>query len=355
MKKYLLIAFLSLMGLVPTVSAQRVNLTSQVNARSYSVAGLPVHLAGQLAIVIDANGFTCSTGGGTNSVLCFDTGATWLPLGGATVTGISADELLVGSGPGTSIFLPAVQGAMAYNDSTPGPQNFHQASVTELSDGTSGTGSVCLVTGCNLVNPNLNNFAATTGTFSGTGPSQTSYQYQATCTTPASGIEYVCAPINGFLQVSQNGLPYEAPPFHLLSTTYTNATVTPTTISGLQSPTIAKGETVIFHCTGLYVFATTAEEMALQVTTSQTPQSIWYDTMFNTSGSINFQSSLGAGNLLTAAAVGSTSAHLLWKIDGEMVWNASTAGTFSIQAATSSASGTLSVTPGASCEVDLVN
>lgn len=59
--------------------------TSGTSINTYTVATLPgAPATNTLAIVTDGNGLSCTTGGGTNSVLCQYNGTIWVPVSGGT-------------------------------------------------------------------------------------------------------------------------------------------------------------------------------------------------------------------------------------------------------------------------------
>jgi hypothetical protein len=149
---------------------------------------------------------------GTNGFDCNKTtGCTFaLPINVPSCTGCSGnpfavDQFQVGTGAGTSTFLTAVQGALAYNTFGGGSQNLHQAGCADLVGGCNGTGAFVLTTGASLVNPNIGNATATTLTVSGNGPTQIDMQYSGTTEhAPTAGHSYVGVDTNGALLFSSN-------------------------------------------------------------------------------------------------------------------------------------------------------
>jgi len=137
------------------------------------------------------------------------------------------------------------------------------------------------------------------------------------------------------------------------STSYSTNSVSGTTISGLTSPTIAANSTIHFRCDGLWSSSSTTAGMALAITASQTPQSIWYGTAIanNVTTGPKETNSVTNGTLLSGANAFATSTNYNFEIYGAIQWNAGTPGTFSLQAATTSVAGTVTVVAGASCSI----
>lgn len=150
-----------------------------------------------------------------------------------------------------------------------------------------------------------------------------------------------------------------SPMLPLISGVFSTSATSLTTITGLTSPSIPAGKKVSFQCTGLYSIATGAAKVSFGVTATQTPQSIWYgadiayDVIAGASAKINATASGTA--LQSVSNTVATATTYNWYLSGFMLWNASTAGTFSIQAATSSGTDALTVTTGATCQYQIVN
>jgi hypothetical protein len=132
------------------------------------------------------------------------------------------------------------------------------------------------------------------------------------------------------------------------ASSYSNATTSLTTV--LTSPTIAAGTAVAIHCWGMYSFTTAAEFAELGITTSQTPVSIAYSGLFGYSLVTNTGTAGTTGNGTSSGAIikstiitAALSTPYSFQLDGVIVWNASTPGTFALGAATSSTSGTINV------------
>jgi hypothetical protein len=139
------------------------------------------------------------------------------------------------------------------------------------------------------------------------------------------------------------------------STSYTTNSVSGTTISGLTSPTIPINSFVHFRCDGLYSSSSTSADVELGVNASQTPQSIWYQAGI-ANGITNTNSwkpvnSITNNTLLSGAAPTTANANYNWELNGVIQWNASTAGTFTIQAATSNTAGTITIVTSAACSI----
>jgi hypothetical protein len=127
---------------------------------------------------------------------------------------------------------------------------------------------------------------------------------------------------------------------------YSNATTTLTTV--ITSATIPAGATRNYDCYGWYNFTTTAEKIGLAITTSQTPQSIFYGgtiAISTAGGGVYFLTpATASATIITSGAVAAaTGVNYAFEVHGTVVWNATTAGTFTLQAQTSSASGTVNI------------
>jgi hypothetical protein len=155
--------------------------------------------------------------------------------------------------------------------------------------------------------------------------------------------------VTGVLPVANGGTNRSVNNTVFLTSNYTNSTTGATTL--LVSPSIQPGANIAFHCEGTYIFTTTAEKIELSTIASQTPQTgdnhVDYMFQYNTTNGNNWQAgtpitttaSLQASST-TASAVNTNYAFM---IEGEILWNASTAGTLTFQAATTSAAGTLAI------------
>lgn len=148
-----------------------------------------------------------------------------------------------------------------------------------------------------------------------------------------------------------NGTVHGANSFSLAST-YTNSTISPTTI--ITSPTIAANSFVYFRCAGTYQDNTlTNGHMQLQINASQTPQAIWYALTSWTSTTAN-KGVLSTTNatLIDGGVVSAANTNFPWSMDGYIQWNATTAGTFTLQGASNTASLQLTVNAGAFCTIN---
>jgi hypothetical protein len=130
------------------------------------------------------------------------------------------------------------------------------------------------------------------------------------------------------------------------ASSYTNNTTSLTTV--LTSPTIGANATIAFQCSGVYSFNTAAEKAEFGITASQTPQSIIYFGYIVTgtgNGALNFPLPATASGtaLVSGTLAGATSTNYGFSIQGTIVWNATTPGTFALGAATNSTSGTIAI------------
>jgi hypothetical protein len=130
------------------------------------------------------------------------------------------------------------------------------------------------------------------------------------------------------------------------SSSYTNGTTSLTTV--LTSSMIAANATVSFHCSGLYSFNTAAEKAEFGITTSVAPQTITYFGYIVTgagNGAANFPlpATASATALTSQSVAGATGTNYGFSVEGTIVWNATTAGTFTLGAATNSTSGTIAI------------
>jgi hypothetical protein len=129
---------------------------------------------------------------------------------------------------------------------------------------------------------------------------------------------------------------------------YTNATTGLTTIS--TSPSISASWLVSFECTGEYSVTGTAEKIALAITLSQAAQNLDYGAMITYSaaantGEIGFSGTATTGGtaLPAGGVVTSTTSVYPFRIFGRALWNATNAGTISLQAESSNALGTVTI------------
>lgn len=125
---------------------------------------------------------------------------------------------------------------------------------------------------------------------------------------------------------------------------YTNATTSNTTIS--TSPTISAGWVIQVDCTGAVSVTGTAEKYAFAITPSQTPQSE------EVGGFLNYTTAGQDGSVVataspwtiqTNAVVASTAAAYQFEVHSIIQWNATTPGTFTFQAQSGSAAGTVTI------------
>lgn len=138
------------------------------------------------------------------------------------------------------------------------------------------------------------------------------------------------------------------------STSYSTGSISGTAVSGLTSPTIPVNANVHFDCEGLYSSSSISAGIALAMNTSQTPQSIWYETSIvnNTStGAIKTLNSITNNTLLSGTAVNAAATNYWFRVSGTLQWNASTPGTLSVQAATTNVAGTITVLTNSACAI----
>lgn len=136
------------------------------------------------------------------------------------------------------------------------------------------------------------------------------------------------------------------------STSFSTASISPATVSGLTSPQINANANVAFHCAGYWSSTSTAIGSAFQILASQTPQSIWYTVQnINNPSNTSTRTSVANGSLLTGGNAATTGTNYGWTIDGQIQWNASTPGTWSVQAAVSTASGTVTIGTNSFCSI----
>jgi hypothetical protein len=138
---------------------------------------------------------------------------------------------------------------------------------------------------------------------------------------------------------------------------YTNATTSLTTI--LTSPSISAGWLIDVDCELTYSVTGTAEKFGVGLTASQTAQNMDYDAFINYSaaggnGSVGFTGTATTGGtaLTSGAVVGSTASSYGAHLHGRILWNATTAGTFTLQAQSGNAAGTVTINAyNSSCQV----
>jgi hypothetical protein len=148
-----------------------------------------------------------------------------------------------------------------------------------------------------------------------------------------------------------NGTVHAANTFY--STTYSTASVSPTTISGMQSPTIAANTFVSFNCAGLWESSSTSGQINLQVNANQTPQQIWYTpTFWMTTTTNKAANSTTNATLVSSGNAGVANNLFAWFLSGAIQWNASAAGTFTIQAASNNTSYTITINPASYCTIN---
>lgn len=127
---------------------------------------------------------------------------------------------------------------------------------------------------------------------------------------------------------------------------YTNATTSGTTAYSYTN-SIPAGSTVLITCVGSYKFTTAAESAEFGINFSQTPQNLFLNVEIGgnaTTGTHTYGRQTSNGALITAGiAAAATGTYYPVTISGGVLTNASNASTFTIQGATSSASGTLNV------------
>lgn len=135
-----------------------------------------------------------------------------------------------------------------------------------------------------------------------------------------------------------------------------NATIQLATVTGVVSCNIPAAVTVFARCVGTYTFqSTTAEALELGLVASQTPQNVTQTGVIFTAAATvdspvqiilnsSLSSSCTASTCVKATAVISLDTSTFnWYLDGTFMWNASTAGTLTLGAATASASGTVTI------------
>lgn len=138
------------------------------------------------------------------------------------------------------------------------------------------------------------------------------------------------------------------------STSYSTASISGTTISGLTTPTIPVNATVHFDCEGLYSSTSVSAALAIAVNASQTPQSIWYEVGIENNaatGVVKYGVSSTNNTLITGIAANAAATNYYFRASGTVQWNASTPGTISLQAATSNVAGTITVVANAVCTI----
>jgi hypothetical protein len=143
-----------------------------------------------------------------------------------------------------------------------------------------------------------------------------------------------------------------APPAVILTSLYSNSTTSLTTV--VTSGSLPANTWLSFHCAGTYYFTTNTEKFEMGVTASQTPQTIIYTGVI--SYALNGVDAPAAGTssgavLQNYSAAATLSTNYMYSLDGAIQTNATTGGTIAFGSATSSASGTVNINPGAYCIV----
>lgn len=127
---------------------------------------------------------------------------------------------------------------------------------------------------------------------------------------------------------------------------YTNATTSGTTAFS-YTPSIPAGSIIQIDCTGSYKFTVTAQQAEFGLNLSQTPQSIFLNVEIGanaTTQTHTYGRQTSNGVLITSpTAAAASGTYYPVSIKGAVLTHASNASTFTIQAATSSASGTINV------------
>lgn len=131
---------------------------------------------------------------------------------------------------------------------------------------------------------------------------------------------------------------------------FSTVSISPVTVA--TSPTIAINQQVGFHCEGQWSWAGTgAGHNEMQVNASQAPQSIWYTLENWTSQTATKAVPSNTNANLIDGGTGAAGANYKWSLDGYVQWNASTPGTFTLQAATNVGTATLAYPQGAYCTI----
>lgn len=301
-----------------------------------------------------------TTDGVTNH---FDLGATGLNIGvPITVPGctgcagltLSTDQFVIGAAPASTVNVTAPQGALAYDtvaNSGPALRAMTDADIAQGATGTTGSAFVLAdqpTFTTNATTPKL--------TLAGTGPTEWDFTYQTTPNAPTSNVSKMAMFVNNFVEFSQNGFAYSSTPIVMQTAAdFNTSSTTPAAVTGLTSPSIGAGQTVQFSCTGIYQFATGLTKMLSRVVATQTPQKIWYwvRTDSNTTGGASQRQTAVANNttITPGSNVGAITTNYGFDIGGYIQWNASTAGTFTIQAATNAGADQLTIAQGANCTV----
>jgi hypothetical protein len=226
--------------------------------------------------------------------------------------------------------------------------------------GNGGLAAIGIGTNNSPTNVRISGLKAATGA---TGFTDTFFDQNNSCTIirPTSGS--VGASLNEYILNEYGGIAFSTstacpnlPQFvgAMYNTSqYTNATAALTTIA--TSPTIQADWLLDVDCTVTYGVTGTAETASFTLTTSQTPADISFG------GFINYSATAGIGSLAKAAsgglitsggAVSSTAGIYQAEIHGTILWNASTAGTFTLQGESGNTAGTLTIAAYASnCKI----
>jgi hypothetical protein len=275
---------------------------------------------------------------------------------GCSVNPYAIDQFQIGTGAGTSTFANGVQGALKYVTSANGGPSLAQAAASDLTNGTTGSGGVVLannpaVSGATLTNPSANNL-----TVSGTGATEIKQTATAgICDAPSAGVNVICAgptaaaPANVATEISIDGMTAATPPIPMVSTSFTTTSTAASgaALTGFTSNTVRPGQTVIGNCSGIYQIATGVASAAFGVSASQAPLAGFYYTVAiagNTTSGALFSKS-GTTNSTVVGLTGSVNAittNYNWSLSFLIPWNATTAGTFTINGQTGNASDALS-------------
>lgn len=127
---------------------------------------------------------------------------------------------------------------------------------------------------------------------------------------------------------------------------YTNGTTTGSPI--VTSGTLAVNTFIYFRCVGQYSFTTASEKAEFGITASQTPQTIFYNVNITSSTSAStqlFATANANSTLLAAPIAAQTPLGTLYtfSVEGGLLVNNTTGGTFALIGATNNSSGTLAI------------
>ncbi len=276
----------------------------------------------------------------------------------------STDQIQLGIALNTGTYLTLPQGCVAYTQVSLGGPTLFQCRAADLSNGTTGNGFVVLNNIPNLTNPFFTSPSMSNATIGG-GGSTTEIKMTSTgstaCDTPTAGVNFLCAGPNSILQFSADGNPYASPVIPMFSGSFSTTSATGAAVTGWTSGTIRAGQTVHFHCTGAWSIATAVATGGFGINASQTPQSIYYNLTISgntTNGATGVKNATAASGTVTLFNNGSVNAiNTLYpfSIDGSMVWNAVSSGTWNVVAATGNAADALTVNQGSACWYQVVN